>query len=198
MRVRLSLGLVMNVFKILMSLSFFFVVMAIFSLNAVYSIMSFVFLIVTIACMLLLLEVEFLAYSILLIYVGAIAVLFLFVMMMLQLGKTNTKSRALTASVMIYFVLLLKVVFFIFYYNYQLNNLLSLFSYSFINFNFSVYTFSTPLMIAGDSIIFLNLFTQKYIFFVLIGITLLFSMFGAITLCLLNKPGFLKGSKSLK
>ena len=49
------------------------------------------------------------------------------------------------------------------------------------------YSFSTPLMIGGDSIIFLNLFTQKYVFFILIGIILLFSMIGSIVLCV-NQP----------
>ena len=71
--------------------NYFFAVMVIFSRNALYSILSLVFLIVTGSCFLLLLEIEFLSFIILLLYIGAISALFLFVVMMLQLGKTNSK-----------------------------------------------------------------------------------------------------------
>ena len=71
--------------------NYFFAVMVIFSRNALYSILSLVFLIVTGSCFLLLLEIEFLSFIILLLYIGAISVLFLFVVMMLRLGKTNSK-----------------------------------------------------------------------------------------------------------
>ena len=63
-----------------------------------------------------------------------------------------------------------------------------LFSYEFNTFNNNIYySFSTLLMIGGDSILFLNLFTQKHLFFILIGIILLFSMVGSIVLCV-NQP----------
>ena len=181
----------MYILKMLMWFNFFFAVMVIFSRNALYSILSLVFLIVTGSCFLLLLEIEFLSFIILLLYIGAISVLFLFVVMMLQLGKTNSKMiqmSFLSADGVLYILFLFKLIFFIFYFNLKISNFISLFSYEFNNFNHNMYySFSTPLMIGGDSIIFLNLFTQKYLFFILIGIILLFSMVGSIVLCV-NQP----------
>lgn len=86
----------MYTLKMLMWFNYFFAVMVIFSSNALYSILSLVFLIVTGSCFLLLLEIEFLSFIILLLYVGAISVLFLFVVMMLQLGKTNSKMSQIS------------------------------------------------------------------------------------------------------
>ena len=49
-------------------------------------------------------------------------------------------------------------------------------------------SFYTPLtLLGGDSIIFLNLFTQKYYFFLTVGFILLFAMVGAIALCIRKK-----------
>lgn len=163
--------------------------MVILSRNALYSILSLVLLIITGAVFLILLNLEFLAFIIILLYVGAISVLFLFVVMMLQLGKTN--SKLLKVSIfstdgLLYSIFLVKFVFFIFYFNFKLTNLINLFSCSFytVNYNFYQYSFSNPLLIGGDAMTFLNLFTQKYTFFLLIGIILLFSMVGSIILCL--------------
>lgn len=161
--------------------------MVIFSRNALYSILSLVFLIVTGSCLLLLLEVEFLSFVILLLYVGAVAVLFLFVVLMLQLSKINSKMIKMSffsSDGILYALFLFKLFFFIFYFNFKLSTFIHLFSYSFNHFNYdSYYSFSDPLMLCGDSIIFLNLFTQKYFFFILVGVILLFSMVGSIVLC---------------
>lgn len=162
--------------------------MVIFSRNALYSILSLVFLIVTGSCILLLLEVEFLSFVILLLYVGAIAVLFLFVVMMLQLSKPHSKMiqmSFLSADGILYFLFLFKLLFFIFYFNLKLSTFISLFSYSFNIFNSdNYYSFSDPLMICGDSIIFIIIFTQKYFFLIIVGLILLFSMIGSIVLCI--------------
>jgi NADH:ubiquinone oxidoreductase subunit 6 (subunit J) len=42
-------------------------------------------------------------------------------------------------------------------------------------------------MTTNDAIIFLSLFTQKFYFFVLVGIILLFAMIGSIALCVKQK-----------
>jgi len=161
--------------------------MVIFSSNVLYSILSLVFLIVTGGLVLIVLNIEFLSFIIMLLYIGAIAVLFLFVVMMLRLDKNNSKyikMSFLSADGILYALFGLKISFFIFYLNQKLSNFVNLFSYQFTIFQSdSIYEFANPVLIGGDSIVFLSLFTQKYYFFFLIGIILLFAMVGAIILC---------------
>lgn len=162
--------------------------MVIFSSNVLYSILSLVFLIVTGCFVLLVLEVEFLSFIIMLLYIGAIAVLFLFVVMMLQLNKNNAKQLKMSflgADGILYLLFGFKCIFFIFYLNQKLSSFISLFSYQFTTFQHEgSYSFVNSLLVGGDSLIFLSLFTQKYYFFVLVGIILLFSMVGSIILCI--------------
>jgi NADH:ubiquinone oxidoreductase subunit 6 (subunit J) len=162
--------------------------MVIFSTNVLNSILSLVFLIVTGGCILLVLDIEFLSFIIMLLYIGAIAVLFLFVVMMLQLNKNNSKylkMSFLSTDGVLYLLFGLKIFFFAFYLNKKLSCFISLFSYQFTNFHYdSNYCFVNFLLVGGDSIAFLGLFTQKYYFFILVGIILLFAMVGSIVLCI--------------
>ena len=175
-------------FKFLVWLNIFFAVMVIFSSSVLYSILSLVFFILTSAFILLVLEVEFLSFVIMLLYIGAISVLFLFVVVMLQLNKNDSKMikmSFLSADGILYFLFGFKLFVFILYFNMKVSNFISLFSYQTIMFNYDIsYSLVSPLMIGGDSIIFLSLFTQKYFFFILIGVILLFSMVGSIILCI--------------
>ena len=76
------------------SLIFFFATMVIFCQNSLYSILSLVFTIVGSCYILFSLQVEFLTFLLLLIYIGAITVLFLFVVMMLQLHQDSHKPSS--------------------------------------------------------------------------------------------------------
>ena len=161
--------------------------MVIFSSNALYSILSLVFIIISGCFILFLLEIEFLSFIILLLYIGAIAVLFLFVVMMIQLNKNDSKKcnvSFLSSDGLFYIVFGVKFFYFMLYFNSQLSNSISLFSFQFLK-SYSVinYSFIDPLMIYGDSVIFLSIFTQKYFLFVLVAIILLFAMIGSILLC---------------
>jgi len=66
--------------------------MIIFCRNSLYSIISFIFLIIGSCFILFSLNVEFLIFILLLIYIGAISVLFLFVVMMLHLDEIEKKT----------------------------------------------------------------------------------------------------------
>lgn len=62
------------------------------SRNPVYSVLFLVLAFFSMACIWLLLEVEFLAITLVLVYVGAVMVLFLFVVMMLDINLARLRS----------------------------------------------------------------------------------------------------------
>jgi len=165
--------------------------MLIFGSSAIYSIISLVFVIVGSCMILFILEIEFLSFILLLVYIGAIAVLFLFVVLLLQLNKEETvvvTPYTLNLDSVLAFLILCKAIGFIFILNKSIDNFTKSFSYEYLHYNEDIVSFSNPMLtIGGDSIVFLNLFTQKYTFFVIVGLTLLFSMVASIALCVKNK-----------
>lgn len=163
--------------------------MVIFCRNSLYSIISLVFLIVGSCFILFTLKVEFLTFILLLIYIGAMSVLFLFVVMMLKLDKLDKQSLLntyrLSKDYFVYLIISIKLCCFIFYFNKKLCLSLNLFSLEFIRYNNDMenchhFVFNSR----NDNIIFLSLFSQKFLFFIIVGFTLLFSMIGSIALCL--------------
>lgn len=168
--------------------NFFFAIMVILSRNSLYSIISLIFVILGSCFLLFCLEVEFLTFILLLIYIGAIAILFLFVMMMLELNKEEIKKKSLvvlSTKYLLYFICIFKLLFLVMFFNKKLSIMLNSFSYEFLNYNEDLNIFHNSLFkIDNDVILFLNIFTQKYFFFSVIGIILLFAMVGAIALCI--------------
>jgi NADH:ubiquinone oxidoreductase subunit 6 (subunit J) len=171
--------------------NYFFATMVIFCRNSLYSIISLVFLIVGCCFILFTLEVEFLTFILLLIYIGAISVLFLFVVMMLKLNQKekqlNSNFSIFSKNYLIYTILSLKLSCFIFFFNKKLCLSLSFFSFEFLKHNKDINSSSYFLFEnQNDVIIFLSLFNQKFLFFIIIGFILLFSMQGSIALCLIK------------
>lgn len=87
------------------------------SKNPVHSVLSLICVFLCSSCLLLCLDAEFLAFSFIIIYVGAIAILFLFVVMMIDIKKTSELNfgfgyRLLKLSVLIYFLFALIWPFF--------------------------------------------------------------------------------------
>lgn len=171
--------------------NYFFATAIIFCRNSLYSIISLVFLIIGCCFILFTLGIEFLAFILLLIYIGAITILFLFVVMMLQLDKIekSNKLNSVTWSknYLIYFIFILKLSYFFFFFNKQLCLSLSFFSFEFIKYNKDINDFCYFLFNnRTDNMIFLGLFDQKFLFFIITGFSLLFSMVGSIALCLIK------------
>ena len=67
-------------------------ILVIFSNNAVHSVLYLIFTFFNSAILFLLMNAEFLAMTIVIVYVGAIAVLFLFVVMMLNITESEIKE----------------------------------------------------------------------------------------------------------
>lgn len=108
--------------------------------------------------------------------------------MMLRLNQTEIKKEfffILSFKYILYIILLFKVNFILYYFNKKLSINLSNISLEFIKYNDDIDIFYKVLFkIENDIVIFLNIFTQKYFFFIVIGMILLFAMFGSIALCL--------------
>ena len=178
-------------FNLILIWNYFFATMVIFCRNSLYSIISLVFLIIGCCFILFSLEVEFLTFILLLIYIGALSVLFLFVVMMLKLDQTENESKfkftIFSKNYLFYVILVLKLCSFIFFFNKKLCFSLSFFSFEFLKYNKDINESSYFLFEnQNDNIIFLSLFSQKFLFFIIIGFTLLFSMVGSIALCLIK------------
>lgn len=161
--------------------------MVIFCQNSLYSILSLVFTIIGSCYILFSLQVEFLTFLLLLIYIGAITVLFLFVVMMLQLHKDSHKSSnsfIYTQNFIIYFIIFSKLLSFIYFFNQIFCSSLALFSFDYFKDKeiLSSFVGNTE----SDTLYFISLFSGKVFVFVIIGLSLLFSMTGSIAVCLSN------------
>jgi NADH:ubiquinone oxidoreductase subunit 6 (subunit J) len=178
-------------FNLILIWNYFFATMIVFCRNSLYSIISLIFLIVGCCFILFCLNIEFLTFILLLIYIGAISVLFLFVVMMLKLNQTekllDSNFSIFYKKYLFYAIFTIKVFLFIYSFNKKLCFSLSFFSFEFLKYNKDIqdsyyFLFDNQ----NDVIIFLSLFSQKYVFFIIVATTLLFSMVGSIALCLIK------------
>jgi NADH:ubiquinone oxidoreductase subunit 6 (subunit J) len=175
---------VIKTLNIILALNCGFATLVIFCKNSLYSLLNFILLILGLCIILFYFRIEFLALIILLIYVGAITILFLFIIIMLQLNEKSVviKHQFYTAlnDYLIYTVLLIKLSVILFYFNKKLALSINQFSFEFLKYNSDMNFFYNP----KDTNFFLSLFINKYFFVILVGFILLFSMIGAISLCL--------------
>ena len=103
-----------------------------------YSILGLICIILNGCFILFLLRIEFLAFIMLLLYIGAIAVLFLFVVMMLEASTNHSQKlniSCFSSSGILYSVFCIKLFYCLFYFNNQLSTALNLFSYQFLNYS---------------------------------------------------------------
>ena len=157
----------------------------IFSHNIVYAIVSFVLLILNSIFILFLIDIEFLSLIFLLIYIGAILVIFLFMSLFLNLNVSGLKSKNSKTfyTNTVYFFLLIKLFLYIYYFTQSYCYFIS--TSSKMYFFFSIlndYSFTNWLLTSSDGIVFVSLFTQRYVYLVLVSIVLLFAMVGSIIL----------------
>ena len=146
-------------------------ILVIFSNNAVHSVLFLIFTFFNSAILFLLMNAEFLAMTLVIVYVGAIAVLFLFVVMMLNISESVIKEGFLKYFP---FALILIAIF--------ITELL-------IVFNLDNFQIPENIKIDIDSSsenntksIGLFLYTDYFIIFQISGFILLLAMIGAIVL----------------
>ncbi len=81
---------------------FTFVVAVFLSKNPVYGVLSFVAVVIHTVILLIILDLEFLAYVLAIVYIGAIVVLFLFVIMMFYIHHFRTKRSFIRGTIEYY------------------------------------------------------------------------------------------------
>ena len=168
-------SLLFYLFSFIMIASAFMVIL---SRNPVHSVLFLILCFFNSAGIFLILGAEFLAFILVIVYVGAVAVLFLFVVMMLDVEFKSISSTVisylpigLTIGVIILAELML--VLFTWKRDYSVTDNLSL---------------STDTQYSNTEIIGLVLYTDNIWFFQLAGLILLASMIGAIILTVNHRP----------
>jgi NADH-quinone oxidoreductase subunit J len=154
-------------------------IMVVTTTNAVYSIFFLILVFCNATFLLLLLNVEFLALTLILVYIGAVAVLFLFVVMMLDIKQIDKNEKNifffLPINIIIGFIMLISIYLILFKdltYNLTEN------IYDFNHFNW--FDILTPL--SNIELIGQFLYTFGFFYFIQAGIILLLAMIGAIVL----------------
>ena len=149
-------------------------ILVIFSNNAVHSVLYLIFTFFNSAILFLLMNAEFLAMTIVIVYVGAIAVLFLFVVMMLNITESEIKEGFLKYFPfgLILIVLFISELFLVFNcQNFPIPENVK------TNVNEAMLTESSNTKLIG-----LFLYTDYFIIFQISGFILLLAMIGAIVL----------------
>ncbi len=169
----------------------FFLVLAAFlvisSRNPVHSVLSLISVFLLSSILLFCLNVEFLALSFVIIYVGAIAILFLFIVMMLDIKITDTSFDFLKHGSLSYFLsffFILEIILPIFNLTSKTNTVFDT-NYIWINWFAELEVFSNVQAIGQ------LLYTYYFIFFLIAGMVLFVSVIGALMLTVnLNKSLF--------
>lgn len=165
-----------------------FAIIVFFSESSIYSVFSLLFVILISSClMLFVLGVEFLAIAAIMIYAGAIIVIFLFVIISADLRREDTiidslrlkKYSYITLSCFIFFILSLNCFFM------DSNYVFDFFSESyFINTGDVFNSLEWKLKNSSDiNVIGELLYSQFFVFFLLLGVLLCVSMVASISLC---------------
>lgn len=152
--------------------------------NPVHSVLSLVAVFLVSAVLLFCLEVEFLAFSFIIVYVGAIAILFLFVVMMLDIKIGDTDLTILKYGPLGYFIT--------FIFALEVTRPLVV-NFESIPFNFlsSNYTyinwFDNVDFITNTEAIGQLLYTYYFVYFLMAGFILFIAMVGALMLTLTHQ-----------
>ena len=168
-------NLLFYLFSFIMIASAFMVIL---SRNPVHSVLFLILCFFNSAGIFLILGAEFLAFILVIVYVGAVAVLFLFVVMMLDVefkSMTSTVISYLPIGMTIGVIVLaeLMLVLFTWKRDYSVTDSLSI---------------TSDKQYSNTEIIGLVLYTDNILFFQLAGLILLASMIGAIVLTVNHRP----------
>jgi NADH-quinone oxidoreductase subunit J len=162
----------------------FFAFFVISSRNPIHSVLSLISVFLLSAILLICLEVEFLALSFVIVYVGAIAILFLFVVMMLDIKIGDGSLDILRYGPLSYFLsfaFVLEIMLPIFDLN-QTEYFMSFAEYSWTNWCVEMHYLSNIQAIGQV------LYTYYFVFFLMAGLILFVAALGALMLTVtLNK-----------
>jgi NADH:ubiquinone oxidoreductase subunit 6 (subunit J) len=121
--------------------------LTIFAYNSISGLIALIFAFINTTCLFFLMELEFAALLILIVYIGAISVLFLFTVMLFNLKEiVRSKNTNLVLksfiSLLLFFIFIYVLVQFLFIFEKKLDFIIFLPIYDFLNYkNIIVYTF---------------------------------------------------------
>jgi NADH:ubiquinone oxidoreductase subunit 6 (subunit J) len=157
--------------------------------NPIYALISLILVFLNTAIFLISIQVQFLAFIYLIVYIGAIAILFLFVIMLFNLRslqKSDIKIQDFNFLKISFKVYLVFAVKFLMIISYDIWNLIDYSSYMNITIKYKMFDLQNFLMYNHlDILLFSNLFYTYYCFiFIVAGLVLLVAMIGSIVLAL--------------
>jgi NADH-quinone oxidoreductase subunit J len=157
--------------------------------NPIYALISLIVVFLNTAIFLLSIQVQFLAFIYLIVYIGAIAILFLFVIMLFNLRNLRQSDMKiqdfnfLKISFNVYLVFAIKFILIISYDISLLMEYSSYINHTIIYKSFDLQHYLT--YVDTDILLFANLFYTYYLYiFLLAGLVLLSAMIGSIVLAL--------------
>lgn len=171
--------------------TFFFTLLLTFSFlilifpNPVYSLLCLVFIFINSAIMLFINNIEFLALTLIIIYVGALAILFLFIMMMVDI-----RTSFLLRTDWVTYIIFCSLFFFIFLSCTYYNTFNLFITSSILNFTNTVSWDMLITEINNCQTFGQILYTYYVLFFLIAGLILLIALIGAVVLThtnILNK-----------
>ena len=174
------------VFYIISSITVFSCLSVVFSSNPVHSVLFLIFTFFNVSILFLLSNAEFLAMTLIIVYVGAVAVLFLFVVMMLNVAEQKQswfigkKSTHIPTGLIVSVLILLELLVVVGGWKYKEDLMSS----------------GTLLLseISNTHQLGLVMYTDYILYFQLAGIVLLLAMIGAILLTFRERVGVKKQS----
>jgi len=159
------------------------VVYTILTINTIYSVCSLAIAFINISAIYLLLGFDYLALTILIIYVGAIAILFLFIIMLLNIKiieinllKFKNQLPYSIILIMIFFIQLYTILYNLYNINVEENDI------KVINLNFTEYLYFSQINIKNLNIFGNLIYTTFHFFLIMSSLVLLLSMIAAILL----------------
>lgn len=175
--------MILFIYSVLL-LILFFSFFVVSSRNPVHSILSLISVFLLSSALLLCLEVEFIAFSFAIVYVGAIAILFLFIVMMLDIKVGDNSFNILKYGPLSYFVSFIFLLEFV-----RILNELTSFSSTAFSANYVWLNWCAEIeVISNVQTLGQLLYTYYFIFFLIAGFILFVAVLGALMLTLnLNK-----------
>lgn len=174
----------MFIIKILIWLSIYFIFYILFSLNTLISIFCFIIIILLTCLLLLQLHLEYLTFLILLLYLGGILIFFLFTALMLNNEYDyKNQNHSLSFENTFIFVFFFKIFFWISLLNNKIIYFKSIYPKYYLNSYISD-SFSTSNLLSNqnDVLSLIILYSEKYIFLIVLGMILLYTMIGVIVI----------------
>lgn len=172
----------MNNFLLLCCYSVVFSLSVVFCVSPIFAIINLILYVISMSFLLFFLQLEFLAFMLLQLYVGAIIVLFLFVMLMLQIDMKFHINIEFQVWEIIFYFFSIKLYLFLLYFNVGINEIVFFHMFEFVDQKSFFIFSSNRINCENDVLLFISMFMSNTYYLILVGMTLLFAMIGSIAL----------------